>query len=242
MNVTLSDDHFGLGARANDMSPAPGGNFMHMKTTATEAEPKTPSTLPAPKQITLSDRVIHPFKAALKCIGLSALTSSVIGAVPGIFVLYGIGCFTNFAGSTIGSGLGGLVKLSKKIAGCPSEAMGKGLYMGGAIGSIVAIPPALITTAALSLAAFSVIAPVTTILNIPRSIYHAITWSDSQINKWDHKAKKDLQTIKNELKKASKGIDKRAGVIKSKLNGTYDPEPNIVRDSSRTVSDSSAPR
>ena len=218
MNVT-TDDQFRSCTTSAFTSPAHSGNFGHMKTTATDAEPETPSTtLPAPKQIRLRDRIIHPFKVALNLTGLSAVMSGIVGCVPGIAVFGGVGIATSLSGATVGCALGGLVKLGKMMAGSPSEAVGKGLFLGGVVGGILAIPPAFITATALSLAAFSVIAPVATVLSIPRSVYHAITWTDTQMNDWNHKVGKNWQTIEENLKKIPKGAQKSTDAVKSKLS------------------------
>lgn len=218
MNVTLTDDQFRSCTTPAFTSTAHSGNFVHMRTTATEAEPETPPTLPAPKQIQLRDRIVHPFKVALNHIGLSALVSGIAGCVPGIAVLGSVGIATSLTGATVGCALGGLVKLSKMMAGSPSEAEGKGLFLGGVIGAVIAIPPALITATALSLAAFSVIAPVVTVLGIPRSIHQAINWTDTQMNDWDHKVGKNWRTIEDSLKRIPEGAHKSTDAVRSKLS------------------------
>lgn len=218
MNVTLTDGQYRSCTTSDLTSPTNSGNFVHMKTTATDAEPEIPTTLPAPKQIKLSDRIIHPFKAALNHIGLSAVVSGFVGCVPGIVVLAGVGIATSLAGANVGCALGGLIKLGKMMAGSPSEAGGKGLYLGGVIGAALAIPPALITATALSLAAFSVIAPVATVLGIPQSIHQAVTWNDTQMNDWDHKVGKNWRSIEDKLKKIPKSAQQSTEEVQSRLS------------------------
>ena len=219
MNVTVTDGQFEHFTTPAFTSPAPSGNFAQMTTTATDAEPETPPpSLPAPKPIRLSDRIIHPFKLALNNIGFSAVLSGVVGCVPSIAVFGGAAIATGLTGATVGCALGGLVKLGKMMTGSPSEARGKGLFLGGVIGAVLAIPPGLITATALSLAAFSVIAPVVTILGIPKSIHQAITWTDTQMNDWDHKNGKNWQTIGDSLKRIPKGACESADAVKSRLS------------------------
>lgn len=218
MNVAFTDPQFSSCTTTASTRPAHSGNFEHMRTTATDAEPEIPTTLPAPKPIRLRDRIIHPFKVALNNIGFSAVLSGVVGYVPSIAVFGGVAIASGLAGATVGCALGGLVKLGKMMAGSPSEANGKGLFLGGVIGAVLAIPPGLVTATALSLAAFGVIAPVVTILSIPRSIHQAITWNDAQMHDWELKTGKNWQAIENSLKRIPKGARESADTVKSRLS------------------------
>lgn len=218
MNVAFTDPQLSSCTTAAFTNPAHSGNFGHMRTTATEADPEIPTTLPAPKPIRLSDRIIHPFKVALNNIGFSAVLSGVVGYVPSIAVFGGVAIASGLAGATVGCALGGLVKLGKMMAGSPSEAKGKGLFLGGVIGAVLAIPPGLVTATALSLAAFCVIAPVVTILSIPRSIHQAITLTDAQMHDWELKTGKNWQAIENSLKRIPKGARESTDAVKSRLS------------------------
>ena len=220
MDVTVTDGQFGHRPTPAFTSTAHSGNFVHMTTTATDAEPETPTpTLPAPKQIRLRDRIIFPFKVALHNIGFSAVLSGVVGFVPNIAVFGGVAIASGLTGATVGGALGGLVKLGQMMTGSHhhSEAVGKGLFLGGVIGAVLAIPPGLITATALSLAAFGVIAPVITILSIPRSIHHAITWNDAQMNRWEQKLATTWQTVGENLKRIPQGAEKSTDAVRNRL-------------------------
>ena len=108
--------------------------------------------------------------------------------MPGTFVLLGTSLLAGIACGGAGIVLGSLAALANRSRDCISQAATKGLNLGSNVGAVIGAPPALITSAAASVASFSVITPLLTALNFPRFIYQAATRSNSEVIAWEQKS------------------------------------------------------
>ncbi len=161
--------------------PEQSGNFKQMKTKTTDACPQVQSTGQAPEKVPLGDRVIHTFKSILHNIRMSLANSGFASLVPGLLVFLGLGLVTVFPSTVICGGVGGLIKQAKELAGYDSNAFVGGLYIGLYAAVAIAAPAAIITSLAATLGLFCALAPVSTLLKIPKFINQASTMSGEEL-------------------------------------------------------------
>ena len=180
---------------------AHNGSFMSMGTSTINSERQIQPDQSELKTVPLSSRLIHPFKAIINRIGFSAVYGTALGCVPGLITLGTVGIATGVTGGVVGGILGGLVKLAKMVAGCPSEAHQTGIFLGGILGGVIALLPAIAVTAAASLAAFGVIASVSTVINILPDLFHAATWTRTEMDEWTQKINNNWLQLKAALEK-----------------------------------------
>ncbi len=159
------------------------GNFKQMKTKATDACPQVQSTGQALEKVPLGDRVIHTFKSILHNVRMSLVRSGLASLVPGLLVFVGLGLVTVFPSTAICGGVGGLIQKAKKLAGYDSHAFVGSLYIGLYAAVAIAAPAAIITSLATTLGLFCVLAPVSTLLKIPKFINQASTMSGEELTK-----------------------------------------------------------
>jgi len=154
------------------------------------------------KKVPLSSRLIHPFKAIINQIKFYAAYSVYIGAAIGFITFGAVGLAAGVAGGIVGGVLGCLIKLAKMVAGCPSEAHYRGFQLGALCAALIAsLPGMTVATAVASLAAFGVIASVGTAINLPANLFHAATWTRTEMDEWAQKIDNDWQAIKDDMQR-----------------------------------------
>ena len=180
-------------------TPTQHGSFKKMDVKVTDAGRQVQSTGQVPEKVPLSGRVVHSFKSILNNIRMSLMKAGQVGLAPGPLVFFGIG-LAAIAPSVVTCGLlGGLIQKIKHLAGYDSYAFMGGLYIGLYAVVAIAAPAAIITSFAAALALFCVIAPVSTLLQIPKFIQQAATMSNEDLNKLHVEADKDWSEFKEDI-------------------------------------------
>lgn len=171
--------------------PEQNGIFKHMETNTTDACPQVQSTGQVPEKVPLSSRVIHISKSILHNIRMSLPGAGLISLVPGILVFAGIGLATAFPSLLTFGGVGGLIQRARQLAGYDSYAFVGSLYIGLYAVVAIAAPAAIITSFAATLGLFCVLAPVSTLLKIPKFIHQASTMSGEELTELQVEADKE---------------------------------------------------
>lgn len=170
--------------------PEQSGIFKHMETKTTDACPQVQSTGQVPEKVPLSGRVVHVFKSILHNIRMTIPDAGLASLVPGILVFVGIGLATALP-NLVTLGVGGLIQRASELAGHDSHAFVGSLYIGLYTVIAIAAPAAIITSFAATLGLFCVLAPVSTLLKIPRFIQQASTMSGEEMTELQVEADKD---------------------------------------------------